>query len=311
MDKPVLDAHEYLELSLYDGSADARLKALELYPEIAAAEALQHDPPRCEPLKIMVLAGCEPVEIADKTGLSQAVVEAWEALFFDVRPAREAIGWIMAHVVHPEERDGNTAFISKLKAAFAGGPEIARQILESETALPLAEGARLFDRQLRLELKLDQALGLPLDTSTDKLRFLQWYYRRETDRVRLELEKQKFEFRMEEVRRKQRAAEALLERRVQERERERQHQEQLQRDLRRTERAAAELRARHSPLAQLTWNSSAQSDTALARSDTPSRLHEREVAASPPAGRHRIGIRTGTPGRDLCTTSREPEPAAA
>lgn len=257
LDQQVLPAHEFLCLYVHDGSPEARSVALERFPAIAAAEALRDDPSRREPLMILTLGNCTLAEIARSMALDETIVEAWQCFFFDIAAAREAVGWIVAHVIMPEQRDGNNTFAAKLRAAHAGGSAVARQIVDSDASLPLAQGHRLFDRQLRLELKYHEALELPLDSPRHQLQFLAFCHRLELDRERLELDRQKFEFHCEEIRRNRQRADALRQRQADEQQRRRDDEEQLQRDLRRAQEEAAELRAALSPLAELRWHSSA------------------------------------------------------
>ncbi len=175
----------------YAGGAKSR--ADERYPHIAVAEALANDPATSEKLKVLVLAACPQREIAKRLGVAEEVVRLWESLFFDVRERLPALDWVLAKVIWPEQIHGSRSLASKLKLAFAGGPVAARAVLELESRVLLTAGERLFDRRLRLELKLDEALAIPLVTSQDNYRFVEFYAELRLSERQLELDKQELE----------------------------------------------------------------------------------------------------------------------
>jgi hypothetical protein len=201
------------------------------------------------------------------------VVEAWEELFFDVRGSRRATSWVLNKVILPEGRAGNSALAAKMKCAFAGGPALARAILDVEAAAPVQEGANLFERRLQVELKFTEALEALLVTERGRLAFTKIYLEMKQREQRLELERRWLEQRAEKAVRQQRADEsrrqAAAERTRQrgaqaaQREARRRHREEVSR-LRQEARAEARARraaaglewAATSQLAQLRWGRS-------------------------------------------------------
>ncbi|NLX96911.1 MAG: hypothetical protein GXY83_12110 [Rhodopirellula sp.] len=89
---------------------------------------------------------------------------------FDVRQSLEAAGWIYTHVILPEGDDSPLA--SRTKAALAGGPDVARAIVDLESHGAVTAGQKLFDRKLKLDLKLAEAVELPLATNREKMFFI-------------------------------------------------------------------------------------------------------------------------------------------
>jgi hypothetical protein len=130
-------------------------------------------------------------EVQQRLGVEIAVVEAWEQIFFDVRDLRSATSWFAAHVIEPERAAGNLELVSELKLALGGGPVAARAILDCKGTLPLDEADRLFQQKLKLSMKFDQAVEMPLTTNQDSLKFLRLYMQLELETKRLELASQK------------------------------------------------------------------------------------------------------------------------
>ncbi|MCA9114032.1 MAG: hypothetical protein KDA79_03035 [Planctomycetaceae bacterium] len=118
-DEQLRSAHA--SLGLCRRGADGRREASRRYPAVAAAEALETDNALRERLMILVLGDCSPAEIAERLRIEEHIIGVWESLFFDVRDAREATGWVFSHVIHPEQSRGNGSLAARLKMAFAGG----------------------------------------------------------------------------------------------------------------------------------------------------------------------------------------------
>jgi hypothetical protein len=255
------------------GSRDKQIAA-KTYPAIAAAEAAWNSPPIRDQLKILIIGDCPQEEIAQLCKISPEAVDAVERLFYDVRGSRKALGWIRSAVIEPEISAGNGALASKLKLALCAGPVAARLVLTSDVQLPVASADRLLRQKLQLQLKADQALAMPLDTSRDSIRYLKIYVDMDLAEQRLRLAERKLQYRCEEALRRAEVAKYRLER-VTKREERLAAQKAAKEEKRCAEAARferdwiassqaelAQERARQelaigSPLAQLTWHSSA------------------------------------------------------
>ncbi len=102
-------------------------------PALIAALALRSgaEPFRRLAVEATLLAGLTDAEIASRTGLSEEVIAAFEALFFDVRARLEATDHIVFMVVGPGLYDGSAldpALVIKHLAYF-GGPLVADALL--------------------------------------------------------------------------------------------------------------------------------------------------------------------------------------
>jgi len=208
--------------------------------------------------------------------VDQAAVQAWEALFFDVRGSREAVVWVYHWVVHSEERCGNSALAAKLKVAYAAGPVAAKAALKAETQIPFTAGEKLFDEDLKLRMRIGEAIQIPLDTSRQKLQFLKITADMDCRKKRLELESIKLEQKILEATRREIVREARGKEAEQRAQREARREEErarrrLEKELRkRRDREAAEARElayqkwqaelkeqrAGSALAQLCWETS-------------------------------------------------------
>jgi len=284
-DADVRAVHHFQLLRARGKSGKTRAEAL--YPAIAAAFALNQDEARCTAAKILTLGGCERSEIAARLGVEEQILEKWESLFFDVREWRDAVGWIHHHVIQPEYDRENGQLASKMKAATAGGPIVARAILDLESRVPVTAAEKLFDRQLALHLKLDAALELPLSTNREKMFFIKLYAQLQWQEKRLKLTERKLEKQCAEAHARQERTRIRLEMteqrataRAAERAR-RQHERELvkavvqqqcehlaarRQDQLRAEQEAAAARAAASPLSALAWGSTGGS-TALPSRD--------------------------------------------
>jgi len=80
-------------------------------------------------LQILALGGCGQADMAAQLGLDEATVVAAERLFFDVRPALAARGWVACAVIRPEEKAGRTDLAARLRMAYFGGPLVTHLIV--------------------------------------------------------------------------------------------------------------------------------------------------------------------------------------
>ncbi|MBT6156429.1 MAG: hypothetical protein HOK71_12650 [Planctomycetaceae bacterium] len=291
-DVHVQHAHTYFNLGRR--GADGCRQAREKFPTIAAAEKLNQDRALCAQTKVLVLGDCPLPEVAERLQIDEQVVEVWEKLFFDIREAREAIGWIFAHIIRAEQNSGNGSLAARFKLAHLGGPAGARALLDAESRVPLTAAEQLFDRSLKLHLRFDEAVTAPFCSGRDKFRFLNNSLKLKLAEQCLEVEKQKLAARCDDALRKHELAKlrlvAAADRRrgqVEERARKAQQRNQQQQEIaaareeqRRlrgeallAEQQAARARAAASPLAQLTWSSATptQTDTPLADRETQER----------------------------------------
>ncbi len=161
-------AAHYVELSRSQGLDDAT----RLMPVVAAAHRLDTDGALVRKLKVLVLGGCEPQDIALRLDLESTQVDTWEKLFFDVRPVRKHPSWIMNHVVKPEAGRGDPRLANLMQLAATSGPDAAMLLLDldpaskteaskaAEVDWPLTESDRLLQRYLQWELNVDTALEL-------------------------------------------------------------------------------------------------------------------------------------------------------
>jgi len=244
---------------------------------VASADA---NPELCEQLQLMVLANMEVDEIHQRLGLPVVAIQAWEAIFFDAREMRQSSSWVEAHVIGKETRAGNHYLASRMRLAIAAGPVAGRAMLDADVELPLDEAARLYRRTLKLHLKFDQALNMPLDSERSRLRLIEMvrssklegqrielarerlalrcqalHDRHQGDKLRLELAKKRAEIKLVEVQAKQGRAvarEAAKQRKVAAR-------QQFAALLRQAEKRALAARIAASPLAKLTWGSGVSS----------------------------------------------------
>lgn len=270
LDAHVAAAHAFVTAARLDGPS----AAVERRPEIATAIDVNEIRPLRESLQLLALAACPRAEMANQLILDEATIETWERVFFDVRESLTAVGWVFSSVIRPAQLNGNGTFAAKLKAVYAGGPVVARALLDGETRISTVPGERLFDREMQLHLREDEALQVPLDSPRHALRFLKLSWRYQTECQRLELDKQKFAaacrenqrkhairlLRVELAHEKEQQRQEAKRRRVEQRKQQQQAKialqaalEQRWRDQQMVSQQAAEQRAMYSPLAQLTW----------------------------------------------------------
>ena len=74
----------------------------------------------------MVLVDIAAEEMGDRLAIPRAAIEFWEALNFDVRDLRHAVGWISVEVIRREQKAGRTQLAARLKLVLMAGPQAAR-----------------------------------------------------------------------------------------------------------------------------------------------------------------------------------------
>jgi hypothetical protein len=281
-DDPALREYcDYREHAARHGVAAARAT----FPLVAQAEQIEQDPARREAAMIMVMADIAAEELSDRLAIPRAAIELWQALNFDLRDLRHAMAWILAHVIRPEQKAGRTELAARLKLALMAGPEAARALVSCELSGPVDEAERLFQRDLKLAAKIEEAADLPLRSERETLAVL----RLPVEIKRLDLAKAKLaekctkarerhELKVRRVKlRAERAAArqaaggrrrkaAAVEARQAERER--------ARERARVDQVARAARAVQSPLAQLQW----MSTTECKMHSSPQRAFPRSTA---------------------------------
>jgi hypothetical protein len=168
-DDPALrECCAYLEQAARHGVAAARAK----FPLVAQAEDLEHDPARREAAMILVLGGITADEMSDRLAIPRPAIELWESLNFDLRDLLQAMAWMWAHVIRPEQKAGRTQLAARLKLALMAGPEAARALVSCELSGPVDEAERLFQRDLKLAAKIEEAADLPLRSERETMTVL-------------------------------------------------------------------------------------------------------------------------------------------
>lgn len=137
---------------------------------VASAQRLEQE--AGEALRILTMGDCPIGEIAHRLGVTETAVLAWEALYFQVRGQRNAIGWIEREVLQPLKEQGKLELVAKLKLCCAGGPRAAQALLEATERVQLGRGVRLFDQIRALQVKLEAVLECPVLSEEGQLQLL-------------------------------------------------------------------------------------------------------------------------------------------
>ena len=171
-------------------------RATQRYSDIAAAERLWDNVTLREHLQILVLGDCPASEIAERLGLDEKAVLAFESLHFDVRGGLKEPVWIVHHVISAEADRGNDGLAAHLRVAYFGGACAARALLDAATGLPVESAERLAAATLLLHAKTLQVLEMPLDEkgSLEVLRLASEF---NLEQERIELEREKLAARMQ------------------------------------------------------------------------------------------------------------------
>jgi len=176
---------------------------------IRLAEQMITDPVAAETLHILVLGDCPRSEIAQRLDVQEDVITTFEELFFDVRAVRTATSCIQHSVIERACHGGRYELASKYRAAFWGGAQVARAVVDGMALVSLDEVDRISRQEQQLRLKLDAACLIPLRSERFAVRFLTASMNYDLGTKRLELAKQRFRQHCEaEIRRH----EAVLER---------------------------------------------------------------------------------------------------
>jgi hypothetical protein len=184
LDDPwIAGLQEYASLMFQQDAAAAAAA----FPLIRQAFDLELDPERRDALKVMVVGDLTIDEAHQRVGIPPAALQAWEAIFFDARAGRQQFAWLEQKVIHAEQLAGNGPLAARLRLAALCGPEGARAVLECAGTAPIDEAERLFRQRLKLNLKVDEALQMPIETGREALRMMKFYSRNVQAEKRWEL----------------------------------------------------------------------------------------------------------------------------
>lgn len=145
--------------------------AITAMPTFAAAEALNDAGERTSALMLMTLAEMDYDAMQRRTGIDVEILKLWEALYFDARGQRQAIGWLAQHVIEPARQNGRFQFAAQLCFASMAGETAVCAMLDAESGTYLDEAERLFQRGLTLSTKLDAVAAMTLGSERAGLRF--------------------------------------------------------------------------------------------------------------------------------------------
>jgi hypothetical protein len=182
-DPLIAGLQEYASLMFQQDAAAAAAA----FPLIRQAFDLELDEERRDQLKIMVVAGLTIEEAHQRVGTPPAALQAWEAIFFDARSGRQQFAWLEQKVIRAEQLAGNGPMAARLRLAALCGPEGARAVLDCAGAAPIDEAERIFQQRLNLNLKLDVALQMPIDSGPAALRMMKFHSRNVLAEKRWEL----------------------------------------------------------------------------------------------------------------------------
>jgi hypothetical protein len=300
-DSAVRNLKTYYRLIARQGLPAARAK----FPAIAAAQNLERDPAHRGAARLMIMAGLASEEMSRRLRISVEAVRAWESAFFDVRDIRHSSVWLSFHVVRREREAGHTELAARLNLAVMAGPDAARLLLDCPSRSPVDEAERLAQRDLRLQLKLEQILEMPIGGEAANFRIVKLYGKLYVEKQRIALAREKLREKCTAARQRHELKMRRLELKLQEqRSAERQRSDARRRaaaavDARRIERESAhkrrqadqmarEARAAQSPLVKLQWGEVADRDRpANPKPPTTKRIVPRRRLAATRLGRAR------------------------
>ncbi len=183
----ILQLRRYRDLLAEAGAGHCRTR----FPLIHAAAELNAHADQAGQAKLMTLAGVSHEEMSRRLRLEVPVIAHWEAIFFDARSMRPAVDWLARQVVNRARREGQEELAARMKLAIVLGPRAVRALLDADAGAVLDEADRLFQRQIRLHAKFEQALAAPLDSQRAKLTYLKLYIWLRQEEKRLGLARQK------------------------------------------------------------------------------------------------------------------------
>ena len=161
---------------------------------IAAAEALRDH----QDLQLMLIGGLEPEEVARRINSSPAVVEAFEALFFDVRGTERANDWRSRFVISPAQSAGDVEFAARLRVAAMTGPVGTRVLLDVDHEYGQDVAEALVAKQLKLTQRMEMAMMAPVSTPVQSAKFVLATHKIVLAEKKLQFDIQKFKERCAE-----------------------------------------------------------------------------------------------------------------
>lgn len=141
------------------------------------AEEVQENRSLRESLMLFVLSGSTREEIGSRFGLNSLDVDlvwTWEQMFFDVRDALQATGWLSAHVIEPERLAGNLRLVAKLNVAIRGNPATVQFMLDAESRPPNDETERRKFEEYEVAINGWIAVNQPFENEKDVMQMLRW-----------------------------------------------------------------------------------------------------------------------------------------
>ena len=246
--------------------AKAKAAADPRFALVAAAEQLWQDESMRQTYQLMLLGNLPSDEIAQRLGISSAVLGAIEVYFFAIDELRSATSWIQHHVIDAAKPDLRV----RLSLAFFGGPYVTRAILDAAERVPFEQAQRLADQQVLLSLKLREAMEMPLTSPKQTINFVKIYTEYDLQLRKLNLLERQLLARCEEIAMQHELSKMRMASRAERAQRKKEaaakrQQAREQRALVRAEAARLQLeqqaarqqaiqeRAADSALAQLTW----------------------------------------------------------
>jgi len=265
-DPGVIELRHFFARTLRDGLQEASVA----YPLLAQAAEVEQDPAKRDDAMLMVAGGLTLEEMSERLKLPSEVIQTWEANYFDLRDVRECLLFMHTAVICPLRGAGRMRFAAEIRLGVLAGPAGVRAVWDCDKP-PVDEAERIFQRSIKMHLKMDAAAAMPISTEREALAYLKLGTRLviEDNRIKLATSQliEKCEQRRERiVRRELRAAAAAKrEREWEERRRgepRRCSPRELKAGLRDHQevqaRRAREERAAESPLARLRWTTSAR-----------------------------------------------------
>ena len=140
---------------------------------IAAAEVIDRNLALSNQLKILVLGRMARSDMARLVALEELAIEAWEALFFDVRDCLEALGWLAAKVIGPAEDAGDDETAARMRLALQGGPVVAEQMLNADTKF--SDEMKLLILKTEVGIKASRAFDIALSTPKSAVQVFKIY----------------------------------------------------------------------------------------------------------------------------------------
>ena len=109
------------------------------------------------------------------------------------RGRQSATAWIQIHVIQPEVAAGRGELAARLRMVSSVGAGAAQAILKADTRLPIREAEKLFERQLKLHLKFDNAVELTTDTDKARMFFIGQHAKLKREEQRMKFVREKLE----------------------------------------------------------------------------------------------------------------------